>query len=143
MNCNQVGKYNKRCDVIKDLILTKYTDTTFEFIRNRATLYIEVIINNNSKISLLPNNTWGEVERHINKKIIWFTGDCMICCEKMENAVSCPKCSNNFCGECYIKLFRLGKGIIKCPHCRHSTGEEKPEYMIETYVDQIKHSLAK
>jgi len=140
---NEVDKYNKRCDVIMGLILKKYTDTTFEFIRNPDTLYIEVIINNNSKISLLPNNTWDEVERHINKKIIGFTGDCIICCEKMENAVSCAKCSNNFCGKCYIELFRIGKGIITCPHCRYYFGEKIPEYMIETCVDQIKHRLGK
>tara|TARA_B100000768_G_C11266305_1_gene371248 strand:- start:1351 stop:1797 length:447 start_codon:yes stop_codon:yes gene_type:complete len=143
MNSNEVDEYNKRCDVIKGLILTIYTNTIFEFIINPDTLYIEVMINDNSKISLLPNNTWGEVKRHIDKKIIGFTGDCIICCEKMENAVSCAKCSNNFCGKCYIELFKLGKGIITCPHCRYSFGEKIPEYKIEIYVDQIKRSLGK
>lgn len=143
MNSNDVNKYNKRCDIIKDLILKKYTDTTFEFIRNLDTLYIEVIINNNSKISLLPNNTWDEVVRHINKKIIGFTGDCIVCYEKMENAVSCPKCANNFCGKCYIELFRSGKGVITCPHCRWSYGEDLPECMIEPSIEKIKHKLGK
>jgi hypothetical protein len=141
INSNEVDKYNKRCDVIRRLILTTYADTTFEFIRNTDTLYIEVNINNNSKISLLPNNTWDEVKRHINKKIKGFTDDCIICCEKMENSVSCPKCSNNFCGKCYIKLYRVGKGIITCPHCRREEGVNLTEYAIESGVVQIKQRL--
>ena len=110
INENDLDKYNKRCDIIKKLIIDKYTDITLEFIKNPDTLYIEVIINNDSKITLLPDNTWQEVTRHINKKIEGFKGDCPICCVKMINAVSCPKCSNNYCGTCYIKLFQIGKG---------------------------------
>jgi len=136
-----LDKYNKRCDIIKSLILKKYTDTTFEFITNPDTSCIEVIINNNSKISLLPDNTWQEVERHINTKIIGFTGDCPICYEKKITSVSCAKCSNDFCGKCYIKLFMVGKGIITCPHCRDMTGQSMPEHMIEQGVYTIKKKL--
>jgi len=135
-------KYDQRCDVIKTLILKEYIGATFNFIRNSDTLYIEVIINNNSKISLLPNSTWNEIKRHIDKKIIGFSGDCIICCEKIQKNVTCPKCSNNYCGECYINLFKHGKGIITCPHCRYSFGEKKPEHMMEMYVDEIKLKLA-
>jgi hypothetical protein len=141
MNFNEIDKYNKRCDIIKDLILKTFVDTTFEFNTNPDTLYNEVTINGNSKISLLPDNSWQEVKRHINQKILGFTGDCIICCEKMENAVSCAKCSNNFCGKCYIKLFRVGKGIITCPHCRWEFGENVREIMIESFVDKIKDRL--
>ena len=42
---------------------------------------------------------------------------------------------------CYINLFKHGKGIMTCPHCRYSWGVETPEYMIELCVDEIKHKL--
>ena len=141
INENIIDEYNKRCDILKNLIISKYKNTTFEFVKNIDTLYIEVIINNDSKITLLPNNTWGEVTRHIDKKIKGFEGNCPICFEKMIKAVSCNKCSNNFCSNCYIKLFKVGNGIITCPHCRHRTGIHTPEHMINECVLQIKHKL--
>jgi len=143
LTSKEFEKYNKRCDIIKNLILKKYINTTFEFIRHPNTLCVEVVINNNSKISLLPDNTWDEVKRHINKKIIGFTGDCIICYTKMENAVSCPRCSTDYCCDCYIKIFQEGKGIITCPHCRYSYGNMMPEYMVKMGIDKIKNTLGK
>ena len=144
MNSKEFEKYDKRCVVIKNLILKNYTNSTFEFIRNPDTLCIEVVINNNSKISLLPDNTWDEIKRHINKKIRGFDGDdCPICYSNIEKAVSCARCSNNWCGECYIKIFKQGKGVITCPHCRYSYGNTMPEYMLKMGVDEIKHKLGK
>ena len=70
MNPKEFDKYDKRCNVIKNLILKDYINDKFDFIRNPETLYIEIVINNNSKITLLPDNNWKEIKRHIDKKII-------------------------------------------------------------------------
>ena len=70
MNSIEFDKYDKKCNVIKNLILKVYRNDKFDFIRNPETLYIEVVINNISNITLLPDNNWNEIKRHIDKKII-------------------------------------------------------------------------
>ena len=113
MNPTELDKYDERCNIIKTLILKDYINDKFDFIRNPQTLYIEIVINNNFKITLLPDSNWKEIKRHIEKKINvqrnGISQDCIICCEKIQKNVTCPKCSNNFCGECYIYL-KAGKG---------------------------------
>jgi hypothetical protein len=147
MNPKEFDKYDKRCNVIKNLILKDYINDKFDFIRNPETLYIEIVINNNSKITLLPDSNWKEIKRHIDKKIIvqrnGISQDCIICCETIQKNVTCSKCSNNCCGKCYINLFKSGKGVITCPHCRYSYGNTMSEYMIQMGVNEIKHKLGK
>lgn len=147
MSSKEFDKYAKRCNVIKNLILKDYVNDKFEFIRDLETLYIEIIINGNSKITLLPDSTLKQIKRHIDKKLIvqrdGISGDCIICCEPIQQNVTCSNCSNNYCGECYINLFENGRGVITCPHCRYSYGNTMPEYMIQMSVNEIKHQLGK
>jgi len=147
MNSIEFDKYDKKCNIIKNLILTFYRNYKIDFIRNPETLYIEVVINNISNITLLPDNNWNEIKRHIDKKIIVLCNgileDCIICCESIQKNVTCPKCSNNWCGECYINLFKNGKGVITCPHCRFSFGNRMPEDMIQMAVNEIKYKIGK
>lgn len=66
---------------------------------------------------------------------------CMICCKKTTKRVNCNKCSQFYCGNCYIKIFTTNKGIITCPYCRFSFGEIVPDYMISICIDEIKMKL--
>ena len=150
MNSMEFDKYDEKCNVIKNLILKVYRNDKFDFIRNPETLYIEVVINNTSNITLLPDNNWNEIKRHIDKKIIFqrnkrndILEDCIICCESIQKNVTCSKCSNNWCGDCYINLFKTGKGVITCPHCRFSFGDRMCEDMIQMAVNEIKYKLGK
>ena len=107
---------------------------------------MEVNINNNSTITILHDNTWKEVQRNIDKKIARFNDEhlqdeCSVCFEHTNEAVSCNKCSNDICTECYIKLFKSGEGIITCPHCRFETGSKIPKNMIDLCVEKIKEKL--
>ena len=38
-------------------------------------------------------------------------------------------------GRC--NLFRIGQGIIKCPHCRYSMGQKIPERVVEKAIDDM------
>ncbi len=150
MNAKQVNTYEKKCNIIKNLISNDYKNNKFKFIKNPETLYIEIIIDNNSKITLLPDNNWKEIKRHINKKITYkasvhngSSDNCPICYEAIKMNVTCPKCSNNYCSECYINIFKEGKGIITCPHCRFSYGNRMSEHMIQIGVDEINYKLGK
>jgi len=145
MSVEEFNKYDKRCDVIKNIILKDYKDISFDFVRNPDTLIVEIIINKAVKISILPNNTLKDIKRHIDKKISnqhnGVSEDCIMCCEKIQNNVTCSKCSNNYCSECYINLFKIGKGIIKCPHCRFEIGEIMPDYMIPICIEDIRFKI--
>lgn len=145
LSSKKFDKYDKKCNMIKKLILKDYVNDKFEFIRNSETLHIEIIINNKSKITLLRNNSYEEIKRHIEKKITvqhdGISEDCIICREIIQKNVTCSKCSNNYCGKCYINLFKNGKGVITCPHCRYSFGDTMPEYMVQMSIDEIKHKL--
>lgn len=69
LSSKKFDKYDKKCNVIKNLILKDYANDKFEFIRNPETLHIEIIINNNSKITILRNNSYEDIKRHIEKKL--------------------------------------------------------------------------
>ena len=144
MNSKEFDKYDKRCYVIQNLILKDYKNENFDFIRNPETLYVEIIINNNNSITMLPDSSWKEIKRHI-EKILYskktITEDCIICCETKQTNVSCNKCSNDICAVCYINLFINGKGVYTCPHCRYSIGNMIPEYKIQLSVNEIKRKL--
>ena len=124
--CRTKRKVKKmdKLDIIKELISKHYdkSSTSFEFVVNAETSFTEIVINGECNISVLPDSTWKEIKRHIDKKLIslrknheGIIDDCVICFEPIKNNVSCPKCSNNHCGNCYINLFKSGKGIITCP----------------------------
>ena len=131
--------YDNHCKMIKNKIINEFKNYKFDFIRNPNTLEIEIIIDNNSVITILHDNTWDEIKRHINKKILGFKGDCGICCKKINKNVTCNKCSNNCCVNCYINLFKFGKGIITCPYCKYSFGILTPDYMMDVCINEIKH----
>jgi len=138
--------YENKKKKIKKKIRKHYKDEKFTYITNPDTRYTEILINDVSRITLLPDSTWNEIKRHINKKLAGQRdgfGDCVICCEEITQNVTCTKCSGNYCADCYINLFRYGEGIVTCPHCRYSFGRILPNFMIEIGVESIKRKLGK
>lgn len=134
--------YNKRCEIIKNLLLKEYKNIRFKFVRNVGTLEMVVVINDIYTITLLSNNTWNEIKRNIDQKISENKDEiCYICSEKMIKPVSCNKCSKSYCCMCYINLFKNNRGIITCPNCRYSIGKETPDYMMETCINEIRRKL--
>jgi len=96
-------------------------DVDIEFRFNQNTESLELIfIQEKSVMTILHHNTWDEIKRHINtiisknKEI-----NCRICCDKIKSRTGCTKCASDWCHECYINMFKTGKGIIKCPFCRY------------------------
>ncbi len=141
----EIIEYNKKCDLIKKLIIKKYPNHEFNFFRNQYSGIVKVEINDISEISILVENNWAEIKRHIEKKIktqeTKIHEDCVICYEEIKKNVTCPKCANNWCSECYIKIFIDGEGIIKCPHCRFSFGQKMNKFMLDIGVSEIRRKL--
>ena len=132
----------KRSNTIKNLIKNHYPNDVFQF--NELG---EIVINTKSTITILPDNSWKQIKMYIDKKISvqrnGISDDCIICFEKIQKNVTCPKCTNNICSECYINIFVNGKGVITCPHCRYSYGYKMSDCMLKTMVEEIKHKLNK
>jgi hypothetical protein len=140
---DDIEKYNSKCIVIKNLILEEFNNDDFEFNLNDDTNVQMIIINKKSTVTILPNNSWNDIKRNIIKKIneTYKNNDCSICFEKIKQNISCNQCSNNWCGECYINLFRNGNGIIKCPVCRYSFGIEISECMVDYSIREMKNKF--
>lgn len=92
-------------------------------------------------MTVSDDDTWEQIKRHINKKISnQIDHECSICMTSETikiRKVSCAKCASDWCIDCYINIFRINKGIIICPYCRFSYGNEFPDNMIEIGIQQI------
>jgi len=106
-----------------------------------------MIVQNNDKkfrFSVLETSVWTDVKRVLTKKMTGVKGEwtCGICCEISSKRVNCNRCSNDTCGECYIRSFVEGQGVIVCPWCRSRTGQRFPPHMIMGMVDTIRSKLS-
>ena len=114
-----------------------------QFRKHEYTENLEILfIDKKAIMTVLQNNTWDEIKRHIDTKINDNkTNECFICsAQEIQKRVSCPKCAFYWCIDCYINIFRTNKGIIKCPFCRFTYGNEGTENMIELGVQEILHN---
>ena len=50
----------------------------------------------------------------------------------------CNICFNKFCIDCYVNIFRVNKGIIKCPFCRYTFGDVCAENKIDKTIHEIR-----
>jgi len=138
------NKYEKNCELFKQLITKSFPNLKYNILYNDETLLNEIYLPQyNANISILKTNNWVDIKRHINTKIneLWKINDCTLCFQKIDKNVTCSKCSNNWCGKCYIELFRVGKGIMKCPHCRFTWGVKTPDSMMEICIKEIEYKL--
>ena len=96
--------------------------------------------NKSAKMKVSTDDTWYEIKRHIDKKMSNDRpNECTMCYNDIKRRATCAKCSNEWCIDCYIDIFRTNKGLIKCPFCRDVYGYICPEYMMERAIRQIKH----
>ena len=116
-----------------------------QFKKHEITGDLQIIFTNKKAImTILECNTWDEIKRHIDAKMSNEKNDeCSICSTKeiQKRRVTCTKCASDWCVNCYVSIFRTNKGIIKCPFCRFTYGQEFPEHMVEIGVKEILDSL--
>ena len=136
----------KRNELLHKII--KYIPTEkIRFQNNNFPGNIEIVFTERKAImTILKENTWDEIKRHIDNKICDIKPlECSICLSKemQKSKVSCPICSFDTCVNCYISIFRANKGLIKCPFCRYTYGDECPDYMIEICIQEILCKVSK
>ena len=110
--------------------------------RRRAVRRFMFVSANNFRFSVFEDSVWKDVQRTLLRKMRP-TDDCgcHICSEEFTSRnipLSCNTCGNEFCLECYIRLFEHGQGMIICPWCRESTGFKMPRSSIPGQVQKIR-----
>lgn len=98
----------------------KYTIHNNEFTNEPV-----ITINENATITILESNDWNEIKRHIDSKInMQIKYECSICLSNnLKKTVSCNKCACYWCIPCYAEIFKVNRGLIKCPFCRYEFGK--------------------
>jgi hypothetical protein len=134
---------SKRACVVMEMILSYIPKEEIEFVRNEITGELELLFpKKRAMMTIKATNSWREIKRHIDAKISEKkSSECPICSsEKIQKRrVSCTKCAEAWCVDCYINIFRANKGITKCPFCRYEVGFEMSDSMVES---GIRHFLS-
>jgi hypothetical protein len=136
-------KYEKRCKILKNLLQIEYPFYTFEMGLSANTA--QIVVNGKLSMSVLFDSTIKELKLIIKRHMASdYPDECLICCNKCDFTctITCAKCSNGYCGECYVNLFRVGGGVITCPFCKLKIGEKMPPFEVEIGVQYIKRKLA-
>ena len=132
-----------RASVVMEMILSYIPKEEIEFVRNEITGELELLFpKKRAMMTIKATNSWREIKRHIDAKISEKkSSECPICSsEKIQKRrVSCTKCAEAWCVDCYINIFRANKGITKCPFCRYEVGFEMSDSMVES---GIRHFLS-
>ena len=132
-----------RASVVMEMILSYIPKEEIEFVRNEITGELELLFPKKRAMrTIKATNSWREIKRHIDAKISEKkSSECPICSsEKIQKRrVSCTKCAEAWCVDCYINIFRANKGITKCPFCRYEVGFEMSDSMVES---GIRHFLS-
>jgi len=67
--------------------------------------------------------------------------NCFICSDDKTKKIVCEKCNWFNCVKCYIKLFKMNIGKMKCPNCRNETDYDIYPFEVKDYVKQLKEKL--
>jgi hypothetical protein len=85
-----------------------------------------------STMSILEDNTWEEIIKHINTKIKKRMDIKCVRCETDElKNLTCPKCICDICAYCYVFIYKTNRGIFECPKCKYTYGNEVPDVLLE------------
>ena len=135
-------EYVKRCTILRNLITSKYAGHKISFMRNSETLMLSTIIDNN-EIIIQVNMEWKHLCDCIDEVLDPNAKKqtCLICSDPIERIIQCTDCKKSFCGECYISIFRKNKGVIKCPSCKYTFGDEVPDHLLEGCISNIREKF--
>ena len=142
-----VDPYKEKINDITNFIKNKFPNVKFKLIKNNNSNLEEIIfIDYKANLTILETTELSSVEKRINSITSRSIQkeqkeECQICSNYITTNVSCNRCANNYCIECYIEIYRHGKGIITCPFCRFTYGNKIPDTLIDLGIKQIKNEI--
>lgn len=139
---SELEKYDKRCDTIQKLLIDFYEDVIESFVKDESTGYNVVVFKSYGTLTILPTNTWREIQRNVVAKLEKNKSPfCSICSSVKNKIIACNKCSKTFCTECYIDSFRANKGLVVCYHCAYSFGITMSDEAVEDKIEDIQEKI--
>jgi len=72
------------------------------------------------------NSSWRFIKKTFDDyfKDPDYIPECPICFKNSNKTSACSECCIEMCSECLLDIIKSNKGILKCPFCRHESGEE-------------------
>lgn len=135
------SQYESNSKLIIKLIKKTYFNQNILFEKPNGLDLYSIKIGPNIKITICPNDSWLDIKKNIDSKLLnsnQCENICRLCTKEMETKTACNKCKKTCCIECYIVGFKKNKGIIKCDNCSYTFGVETPDDYIDVLVDDIR-----
>ena len=121
---------SKLIELIKEYLIEIQVIKLNRIIFNKSTLCIEITFTNNKGgFNIMKNTKWEDIKFIIDKIVrnIYEEKESCQCNICMENFIynikmSCEKCYESVCIDCFYEICKKGEGIFNCPFCRYSLG---------------------
>jgi hypothetical protein len=138
------SKYDKKVEEIKNKLAAEYKHEKFQYQIYedpiRGTPVTRILLYNHM-FTIEPDTKWTAITKFIDASKTPQTPGCKSCeSENIYGLISCNKCSGMFCRDCYIKIYKKGKGIITCPYCGDKYGIKQSPIQVELGIKQIIHT---
>jgi len=135
--------YMRRCQIMLPLIENQFSKHIIKLSKNPESLFLEIILDDFIMVDILPGDDFNVLKNKIIKQIKAKMKDlvCNVCDESDILPMSCPKCFQLWCIDCYISRFRSGQGIVMCPNCKHCVGQKMKHENIQMCVEEIMTSF--
>ena len=120
--------YQKRCEIIKNLIDKTFPDNVeeYRYTTNSKDFLLMIRCLNGEHVikSFEVDSDWEHIKRNIERSIKDLMSSdyykCLICYNIiMKREICCKICRFIHCPDCFYKILRINKGIHACPKCRH------------------------
>jgi hypothetical protein len=120
----------RRLQTIRGLICLTVGSENLEFSlmqhRGRELLKVEHRAHPRWVLSVEEDSSWTQTRRLLASKMMEKPlEECGICMDDMRARVSCGRCGQPTCKDCYIANFEAGRGVVVCPFCRYEVGVAK------------------
>lgn len=131
-------KYFENCYSMLTTLKIKFSEDDFFFFIDKNTSLFSIVINEKSKITITKSATFDDIYKYAKKLLDEKEKLCMICVNKIESRIICESCLKNYCLDCYIKIYKIGSGIITCPCCALSNGKLLNKKELEHAIKTIR-----
>ena len=121
-------EYKEKCRSIITLLRNYRPDVLFEVVDSGGNM--EVFFPDYfSMFTITQTSNWKQLQRIIDSKLIINENEsCQICLNNFVTLkINCSSCGERWCIKCYINIYAMGQGVVKCPYCRYSVGDKLNE----------------
>ena len=110
------------------------------FRKNNGNLEVELV--DKGEVITVSNDTWDDIKRLIDLMMDSKFFNCSVCFTMVRNnTVTCKKCSNSWCVNCYVENKRANSGLTVCPFCLDTSGKKCSKIRLELGIQEYFRKL--